>query len=119
MRLDHVQLAAPPGCEDAARAFFVGLLGLEEIPKQGATARTGGVWLRLGNSELHVGVSDDFVPAKKAHVALQAEDVAELEAIAKALEGAGHPIRWNDGIPGVRRLFTEDPWGNRIELMAR
>jgi catechol 2,3-dioxygenase-like lactoylglutathione lyase family enzyme len=33
VRLDHVQLAAPPGCEEAARAFYGALLGLPEIPK--------------------------------------------------------------------------------------
>ena len=38
LRIDHVQVAAPPGCEAAARAFYGGLLGLEEIPKPGLLA---------------------------------------------------------------------------------
>jgi catechol 2,3-dioxygenase-like lactoylglutathione lyase family enzyme len=47
--LDHVQVAAPPGCEAAARAFYGELLGA----------------------------------------------------------------------PGIRRFYTSDPWGNRIELLER
>ena len=36
VRIDHVQLAMPPGEEDAARGFYGGLLGLSEVPKPGS-----------------------------------------------------------------------------------
>jgi hypothetical protein len=32
-RLDHVQLAMPPGRDDDARAFYQGLLGIPEVQK--------------------------------------------------------------------------------------
>ena len=117
--VDHVQLAAPPGCEAAARAFFIDLLGFEELPKQGETAQSGGAWFRAANIEIHVGVQQDFAPATKAHVALRCADEAALRALSEQLAGAGYPIRWDERLPGVARFFTTDPWGNRVELMAR
>jgi catechol 2,3-dioxygenase-like lactoylglutathione lyase family enzyme len=113
-----VQIAAPAGCEPAARAYFSGLLGLIELPKPG-DAGAGGAWFRVDERELHVGVDPAFRAAGKAHVGLAVADVAALEALAERLAGAGYPVRWNTGLPGVRRFFTEDPWGNRLELLAR
>jgi catechol 2,3-dioxygenase-like lactoylglutathione lyase family enzyme len=119
--LDHVQIAAPEGCEDAARAFYGGLLGLVEIEKPAPLRARGGVWFRIGNSaELHIGVVAPFAPAAKAHPGLAAADVASLEALAARIENAGCPVGWADPeeIPGWRRFHVADPWGNRIELLA-
>lgn len=118
LALDHVQLAAPPGCEVEARRFFGEVLGLEELEKTGETAASGGCWFRLAVGELHVGVEATHAPAKKAHPALRAASVAGLERLAARLEATGAPVRWDTRLPGVRRFFTEDPFGNRIELMA-
>ncbi len=118
LALDHVQLAAPPGCEAEARRFFGAVLGLEELEKLGETATSGGCWFRLGVGELHVGVEAEHRPARKAHPALRAGSVAHLERLAARIEAAGGPVRWDTRLPGVRRFFTEDPFGNRIELMA-
>lgn len=118
LALDHVQLAAPAGCEDAARGFFAGLLGLAEIPKEGDTARSGGCWFQTGSLQVHVGVQADFQPARKAHIALRADSPGALSALAERLQAAGHPVRWDTRLPGVARFFTADPWGNRLELMA-
>ena len=115
MRLDHVQLAAPPGCEDDARRFYGELLGLEEIPKPAPMQASGGVWFRVGSQELHVGVEEDFAPARKAHPGLQADDV---DALAERLAAAGAPVDWDERYPGVRRFYTADPFGNRIEVRA-
>ncbi len=115
--LDHVQLAAPPGCEEAARNFFGGLLGLEEIEKPEALRRRGGCWFRLGGGELHVGVSADFAAASKAHPGLSLP-AAELDALAVRLQAAAAPVAWDESIPGLRRFYTEDPWGNRLEFLA-
>ena len=107
--IDHVQVAAPPGCEDAARRFYGDLLGLAEIEKPAALRARGGVWFEL----LHVGVEDKFAPARKAHPALRVEG---LERLADRLSQAGVEVTWDHAIPGVRRFYVADPFGNRIEL---
>jgi catechol 2,3-dioxygenase-like lactoylglutathione lyase family enzyme len=111
--LDHVQVAAPPGCEADARRFYGGLLGLAELEKPPALAARGGAWFALGSGQqLHVGVEDDFAPAVKAHPALLVSEGA-LEALAERLVTAGCEVRWDDALPGTRRFYAEDPWGNR------
>lgn len=115
--LDHVQLAAPPGCEESARRFFGSLLGLREVAKPEALKARGGVWFALGAQQLHVGVSDSFAPARKAHPALLVAR-GELDALAERLQAAGVPVTWDGAIPGTRRFYAEDPWGNRIELVG-
>ena len=117
MRLDHVQLAAPPGCEEQARAFYGGLLGLPEVEKPEPMRASGGAWFALGDRQLHVGVEDPFAPATKAHPGLSVGE-AELDALAARLEAAGAPVTWDVRLPGVRRFYTADPFGNRIELLG-
>jgi len=117
VRLDHVQVAAPPGCEAAARAFYGGLLGLPEVAKPEPMRASGGAWFALGAQQLHVGVEASFAPAAKAHPGLSVSE-AELDAIAARLEAAGAPVTWDDRLPGVRRFYTADPFGNRLELLA-
>lgn len=114
MRIDHIQLAAPPDCEEAARTFFVDLLGMRELPKPAALQGKGGCWFRLDDANIHIGVESDFRPAKKAHPAMAVED---LDALAKRFSGAGVEIEWDDLIPNVRRFFANDPWGNRLEFL--
>lgn len=118
--IDHVQLAAPAGCEVAARAFFRDLVGLEEIEKPPVLAVRGGCWFQVGAHELHVGVADPFAPAEKAHPALRLASVADLHLLAGRLAEGGFPVAWADDreIPGVTRFFTADPWGNRLEFLA-
>jgi catechol 2,3-dioxygenase-like lactoylglutathione lyase family enzyme len=115
--LDHVQIAAPPGCEPAARRFFGELLGLPEIEKPKPLRARGGAWFALGDRQLHVGVEADFEPARKAHVALRVEG-AELDRLAERLAAAGAPVTWDEALPDERRFYSEDPWGNRIEFLA-
>jgi len=109
--LDHVQVAAPPGCEAAAREFYGELLGLEEVEKPEALRGRGGVWFQ----QLHVGVEEDFRPARKAHPALRVQDI---DAIASRLRAAGKRVEWDEALPGIRRFYTSDPWGNRVELLG-
>ncbi|HEX6724649.1 MAG TPA: VOC family protein [Gaiella sp.] len=118
--LDHVQVAAPAGCEEAARRFYGSLLGLEELTKPPLLAARGGVWFRVGAHELHIGVADAFVPAEKAHPAFRVSTSRELEGLAARLEAGGFAVRWADSaeIPGTARFFVDDPWGNRLELVA-
>lgn len=116
--LDHVQVAAPRGCEDEARRFYGVLLGLEEIDKPEELRARGGVWFRCGEQQLHIGVEDGFAPAKKAHPALRVADGGELDALAERLRQAGERVTWDEALPGIRRFYTQDPWGNRIELLS-
>jgi len=111
--IDHVQLAAPPGCEDSARAFYGGLLGLEELPKPPALAARGGCWFRAGELELHIGVEDDFRPARKAHPGFVVDDLAGLRA---RLAEHGIEVREDDALAGVARFYADDPFGNRLEF---
>jgi catechol 2,3-dioxygenase-like lactoylglutathione lyase family enzyme len=116
--IDHAQIAAPAGCEPAARAFFGGLLGLQEVAKPPVLAARGGVWFACGAQQLHVGVEAAFAPSRKAHVALRVRDVGALHELASALERAGRPVRFDDAFAGRQRFYVDDPWGNRLELIA-
>jgi len=112
--VDHVQLAMPRGQEAVARAFYEAVLGLEERPKPPVLAARGGCWFSNDQVTLHLGVEDDFRPARKAHPALVVQDLDDLCA---ALEAAGHTLRFDDEVPGARRCYVDDPFGNRIELI--
>ena len=115
VRLDHVQLAMPPGREAEAVAFYAGLLGLIRKPKPEPLASRGGCWFEAGGVAVHLGVEEDFRPARKAHPALAVRDLPALEAV---LRGAGVSVRPNpDAAPG-RGFYVDDPFGNRIELVA-
>lgn len=114
LRLDHVQLAIPPGAENAARSFYSGILGLDEVPKPTPLAHRGGCWFKSGDVQIHAGVEEDFHPAKKAHPALVVED---LDAIVARCQAAGLPTKPEADFAGFRRVHIFDPFGNRIELM--
>jgi catechol 2,3-dioxygenase-like lactoylglutathione lyase family enzyme len=111
--IDHVQVAAPAGCEDDARAFYGTLLGLDEIPKPQALGARGGCGFRAGAQELHIGVEDPFTPARKAHPGLVADD---LDALAARLRDDGHDVSFDEAIPDARRFHVADPFGNRLEV---
>lgn len=115
--IDHVQVAAPPGCEAEGRWFYGELLGLVEVEKPEPLRARGGVWFSVGLQQLHIGVQDPFSAASKAHPAFRVA-AGELEALAERLSAAGAKVRWDDALPGVRRFYSEDPWGNRVELLA-
>ena len=121
MRLHHVQVACPPGGEDGARRFYGEGLGLTEVEKPAALRARGGAWFRAAQgAEVHVGVEDPFVAARKAHPALLLADVAELEAVGERLEGLDFEVDWSQRhtFPGYQRLHTFDAHGNRVEVMA-
>jgi len=113
--IDHVQLAAPAGCEEQARRFFVDVLGMEEIPKPPLLAARGGVWFASGEVQLHIGIEEDFRPARKAHPALRCRG---YDSLLRRLRDAGVEVKEVDDIPGVRRAHVYDPFGNRLELVA-
>ena len=110
---DHVQVAAPSGCEEAARAFYGRLLGMPELLKPEELRARGGVWFAAGSQELHVGVEEPFAPSRQAHPGLVVDD---LDAVRVRLVAAGHEPEDDARIEGVRRLFVHDPFGNRLEV---
>ncbi len=115
VRLDHVQLAMPAGREEEAEAFYAGLLGFVRLPKPEPQSARGGCWFGAGPVALHLGVEEDFRPARKAHPALVVRD---LPALVAALRSAGVTVRPNpDASPGAG-AYADDPFGNRIELIA-
>ncbi len=112
--VDHVQLAAPPGSEEALRAFYSGTLGMTEIPKPPVLAARGGCWFAAGSVVLHLGVEEDFRPAAKAHPGIRVRDIA---AFARRLTDAGASLTWDEDLPGHRRFYSCDPAGNRLEFL--
>ena len=112
--LDHVQLAMPAGREADARAFYSGVLGLAEVEKPEPLRSRGGCWFGGDGVAVHLGIEARFAPARKAHPAFL---VADLDAAAARLAAAGAPVVPDVALPGVRRLYTADPFDNRIELI--
>lgn len=112
--LDHVQLAAPEGSEDALRTYYADTLGMTEIAKPPALAARGGCWFQAGPVQLHLGIEKDFRPAKKAHPGLR---VTDIEAYAARLAERGAEVRWDGDLPRHRRFFSHDPVGNRLEFL--
>jgi catechol 2,3-dioxygenase-like lactoylglutathione lyase family enzyme len=112
--LDHVQLAMPAGREDDARAFYRDALGIAEVAKPSHLAARGGCWFERGPLKVHLGVEEDFVPARKAHPAFVVDGLREL---ATCLQRAGYHVWKDQPLEGYDRLYVDDPFGNRIELM--
>lgn len=126
MRLHHVQVACPPGGEDAARRFYRAGLGLAEVDKPAALAARGGCWFRgyddsgAVTAEIHVGVEDGFRPARKAHPALLLDSAADLDRVAARLDRLGFPVDRGEHntFEGYLRFHVRDPHGNRVEVLA-
>lgn len=104
--IDHVQLAAPEGCEDAARYFYGTLLGFTEVSKPPELVKRGGVWFQVGAQALHIGVETPFGAARKAHPALL---VRNLDVLAQQLERTNVNVIWDAALPGYRRFYAADP----------
>ena len=110
----HVMIAIPKDAEPEARTFYGDALGLTEIPKPEALRRRGGVWYQLGSMQLHLGVDHDFRAARKAHVAFQVSGLSQLRS---RLSTAGLTPIDDDELPGYRRFYLDDPFGNRLEFL--
>jgi catechol 2,3-dioxygenase-like lactoylglutathione lyase family enzyme len=113
-RLDHVLLAMPAGREADARKFYQDILGIPETQKPAELAARGGCWFESGEVKVHLGVEKNFVPARKAHPAFIVDDLTGLTTV---LTNAGYAIAHDKPLEGYDRIFVDDPFGNRIELM--
>jgi len=114
LRLDHIQLAMPAGREDDARAFYQDLLDIPEQSKPANLARRGGCWFERDSLKVHLGVDQDFRPARKAHPAFVVNGLATLR---ERLSRAGYHVIDDEPLVGYQRCYVADPFGNRIELM--
>jgi catechol 2,3-dioxygenase-like lactoylglutathione lyase family enzyme len=115
--IHHVQLTIPPGCEDQARAFYSGLLGLDEVPKPASLVGRGGLWLQVGQHQVHIGVEDGVNRlVTKAHIAYEVVDLSEWRS---RLTAAGIDVHDGVPIPGAVRFEFRDPFGNRLEFVQR
>ncbi len=110
----HVQLAMPPGQEEAASAFYAGALGMQQVPKPGHLAARGGCWFRGDGFELHLGVEEGFRASAKAHPAIRVEG---LSALRTAMATAGADVTDDTQLEGHDRCYVRDPFGNRLELI--
>ncbi len=117
LSIDHVQIAMPSGEEEKARAFYVELLEFIEIPKPPELAKRGGAWFRSENAQLHLGVEQNFQPARKAHPAFIVDDLDSL--IAKVQNAGYNTDTSQPPLDGYKRAHVFDPFGNRIELMEK
>ena len=112
--LHHVQLAIPPGEEDRCRGFWGRILGFAELEKPSVLAAGGGCWFRGGLLEVHLGAEEDFRPARKAHPGIL---VSGLDDVADRLGQHGVEVTWDDNLPGTRRFYAADPFGNLHEFL--
>jgi len=115
-RIEHVQLAMPPGGEAAARHFYSTVLGLAEVVKPKNLAKRGGCWFESAGVKVHLGVDKNFSPALKAHPAFVVEN---LDACRTQLVKSGIECRDDEPLAGFNRTYVSDPFGNRIELMQQ
>jgi catechol 2,3-dioxygenase-like lactoylglutathione lyase family enzyme len=106
----------PAGGEDAARRFYSGLLGIPEVPKPADLAKRGGVWFETDIVKVHLGVEQDFRPARKAHPGLL---VADLLSLSRRLTDAGYEVINGEPLDGYEHIYVNDPFGNRLELLQR
>jgi catechol 2,3-dioxygenase-like lactoylglutathione lyase family enzyme len=111
-RIDHVQITIPQGKEQEARKFYSGLLGLEEIEKPDSLKASGGVWFKIGDAELHLGVESPSVT--KRHPGFE---IMNLDEVKSYITDNNVKIKEEIPIPGRKRFSFYDPFGNRIELL--
>ncbi|MEM7102904.1 MAG: VOC family protein [Bacteroidota bacterium] len=114
-RLDHIQICIPKGKEDVAKNFYIGTLGLKEIPKPEYLKANGGFWLEIADIQLHIGV-EQVIHQSKRHPAFE---VGNLEKAKVYLKKNDVKIKEDRPLPGYNRCSIFDPFGNRIELLGK
>ncbi|MCY3870008.1 MAG: VOC family protein [Gemmatimonadetes bacterium] len=115
--LHHAQITVPRGAEDAAREFYCGILGLPEIEKPESLKARGGLWLQVGDRQVHVGIEEGVDRlATKAHLAYEVTDISFWRSL---LAEAGVEIEKSIAIPGINRFEFRDPFGNRVEILMQ
>lgn len=114
-RIDHVQIALPRGEDARAREFYGKLLGLEEIEKPDSLKPNGGLWYKIADIQLHLGI-EDIQNKSRRHPAFEVEGLKEIR---EYLESHQVEIKEEISVPGMERMSFYDPFGNRIELIEK
>ncbi len=97
-----------------ARAFYVGVLGLTEIPKP-KTFKFAALWFLLGDGQtLHLLQKPQPDTQSPRHFALRVLDIA---AAREHFRAHGVAMQETGPIPHCDRFFVSDPDGNRIEII--
>jgi catechol 2,3-dioxygenase-like lactoylglutathione lyase family enzyme len=112
--IDHIQLAAPKGSEEEAIKFFRDILGFSEVEKPEFLKKRGGVWFKFGCYQVHIGIEEPFSSSKKAHPAFEVENIEDLK---QHLTKNNVSFIKDDVLPGANRIYLDDPFGNRIEIL--
>ena len=113
MRLHHVSIPIPADGAERARAFYGGLLGLEERPVLPKLDPARYIWYRVGGDlELHLMLVDEPAP-RKPHFCLA---VDELDDVRGRVEAAGVETFEGTELAGRPRFNCRDPFGNLVEL---
>jgi catechol 2,3-dioxygenase-like lactoylglutathione lyase family enzyme len=86
------------------------------VPRPDFLSKRGGLWFQQGSVKLHLGVEENFRPARKAHPGFMVDD---FDATVERCRAAGVNVVPADPFEGNRRCHVDDPFGNRIELMGR
>ncbi len=94
--------------------FTKAVLGIPEVAKPANLAKRGGCWFERGTLKVHLGVEQGFRPARKAHPAFRVENLQTLKDL---LLATGYSYKTDEPLEGYDRLYIDDPFGNRIELI--
>ena len=111
--LHHAQVFYPPGEEATARAFYTTALGLPEIQRPSTLADRDGLWFEAGAGQVHLSAQNDLNLHGRRHFALRIDDLDEMR---QRLAKHGAQFEEATPIPGWRRCYVFDPFGNKIEL---
>ena len=116
LRVQHASVPMPVGGNDAARAFYGRALNLNEIPTPSSLDSSQIVWFSAGpdGQEIHLFTDPDHGPNSPGqHICLQVDDI---DAMRRRLGEHEAPVRETIAIHNRPRFFTQDPFGNGIEL---
>jgi catechol 2,3-dioxygenase-like lactoylglutathione lyase family enzyme len=115
-KLNHITVAVPAGEHERVRAFYAGVLGLEEIPRPEALNKVYDLmWFKFLDIVLHLDFTPPWVtPAENRHIAIEVEDLSTLR---RYLESKSATIREAVPMPDRERFYLLDPFGNYFELL--
>ena len=104
-KIDHVAIDITDVVR--SRAFYGGLLGLQEIPRP-QSFTFGGAWYQIGPDVLHLVSRNETFPPAPHHFCLW---VADVHATAAAVEAGGCDVVWDTRykIPGIDRFLYTRP----------
>src|SRR4051812_1298058 len=105
--VNHLQINVPTDSLEAARAFYVGFLGMKEVHRP-QVFKMPGIWLNAGSFEVHIGVEDGVDRNKtRAHTAFEVKNLAEFRT---KIEANGWKIVEQPKIPNYIRFHFRDPF---------